>query len=120
MTMYINQIVLNRYDLYLKTVSTCIVACVSRHGFTQILHDPPTEHKRITWPSPYLSIWKLHDPPYMYVSPGPLPCEYNERSPGSHLLRRPAAPDLGPPWILYNTDTWDKPGKMRVESNFAQ
>ena len=56
---------------------------------TKELHDPP----------PICPSENYMTPPYMYVSPGPLPCEYNERSPGSHLLRRPAAPDLGPPWI---------------------
>ena len=100
MTMYINQIVLNRYDLYLKTVSTCIVACVSGSFPGMDLHK--------FYMTPLLNTKELHDPPpicpsenymtpYMYVSPGPLPCEYNECSPGSHLLRRPAAPDLGPP-----------------------
>ena len=46
-------------------------------GFIQILHDPPTKHKRITWP-PYLSNWKLHDPP-MFL-PRPPSLVNNERS----------------------------------------
>ena len=55
MTMYINQIVLNRYDLYLKTVSTCIVACVSGSFPGMDLHK--------FYMTPLLNTKELHDPP---------------------------------------------------------
>ena len=55
MTMYINQIVLNRYDFDLKTVSTCIVACVSGSFPGMDLHK--------FYMTPLLNTKELHDPP---------------------------------------------------------